>query len=170
MSTAKTYRTSVKKLVDFACRSGDLVHTGPAGPTALEGQIAHKKLQKQKLSTEQAEVKVSSSITLDSLTLKLGGRVDLLSTPANSTDSPSVGEIKSCYAPPDKQPQSVVDLHWAQLKVYGYCVLSELNQSRLDAADDKIDTQHNPQTTTTPSRDSAVAVAHSSINLSLIHI
>ena len=170
MSTAKTYRTSVKKLVDFACRSGDLVHTGPAGPTALEGQIAHKKLQKQKLSTEQAEVKVSSSITLDSLTLKLGGRVDLLSTPANSTDSPSVGEIKSCYAPPDKQPQSVVDLHWAQLKVYGYCVLSELNQSRLDAADDKIDTQHNPQTTTTPSRDSAVAVAHSSINLRLIWI
>ena len=162
MSTAKTYRSSVKKFVDFACRSGDLVHSGPAGPTALEGQIAHKKLQQQKLGSEQAEVKVSTSITLDKMTLKLGGRVDLLSTPVSSADNPSIGEIKSCYAPPDKQPQSTVDLHWAQLKVYGYCILSELNQSRLDVADASIDTKHSPETTTTPSSDSAACLLYTS--------
>jgi Rad3-related DNA helicase len=135
---AKTYRVSVKKFVDFACRQGDLVHTGPAGPTALEGQHAHKKLQQQKSADEQSEVKVATSITIDNLTLKLGGRIDLLRMPGAANGMVSVGEIKSCYAPPDKQPQSTVELHWAQLKVYGYCLLTGMN-AQLPPADSPVD-------------------------------
>lgn len=134
MPATKTYRASIKKFVHFACRRGDLVHTGPAGPTALEGQQAHKKLQQRRDKDEQSEVKVTTSITENRLTLKLGGRVDLLKMPASPGEKPSVGEIKSCYAPPDKQPESTVDLHWAQLKVYGYCILSDLQKPLIDIA------------------------------------
>ncbi len=164
MPRVKTYRASIKKFVDFACRSGDLVHTGPAGPTALEGQIAHKKLQQQKDNGEQAEVKVTTSITRNNLTLKLGGRVDLLKMPVNSSDTASVGEIKSCYAPPDKQPQSTVDLHWAQLKIYGYCVLADLKQAQRNVADES---DNNTEAT---SQQATASASHSSIHLRLIWI
>lgn len=169
---AKTFRVSIKKFVDFACRSGDLVHTGPAGPTALEGQQAHKKLQKQKLPGEESEVKVTASISIDNLTLKLNGRVDLLRLPIknrssssadNTSDNlPHVGEIKSCYAPPDKQPPSTIDLHWAQLKIYGYCVLADLNPSDPNA--------DQPGETCDQQLNQSVSNSTQSINLRLIWI
>lgn len=153
MPAARTYRVSVKKFVDFACRHGDLIHTGPAGPTAVEGQHAHKKLQQKKKQDEQAEVKVGTSITLDNLTVKLGGRIDLLRLPATDNDVASVGEIKSCYAPPDKQPQSTVDLHWAQLKVYGYCILTDLLNAAGEDSESVIGigSEHEPEHNTDPS-------------------
>ena len=136
MPTARTYKVSVKKFVDFACRSGDLVHTGPAGPTAQEGQVAHKKLQQQKAPGEAAEVTVSASISRAHQTLKLSGRVDLLQVDKHDA-IPRIGEIKSCYAPPERQPASTVALHWAQLKVYGYCVLKQLRDYGPEGIDGK---------------------------------
>jgi len=162
-----TFRVSIKKFVNFACRSGDLIHTGPAGPTALEGQKAHKKLQKNRSSDELAEVKVATSITLNRLTLELSGRVDLLKLPVSNADLPSVGEIKSCYAPPDKQPQSVVDLHWAQLKIYGYCILENLQHET-----GNVQTLNNETEAGTENKQagSTSPISASSINLRLIWI
>jgi len=123
---SKLLKCSVKKFVDFACRTGDLESFGTAGPTAAEGQKAHKVLQSKKSENEEAEVKVECTLDLDARRLKLSGRIDLLNAdPA----APCVSEIKSCYAPPHRLPQSTVTLHWAQLKVYGYCVLRDLESS-----------------------------------------
>ena len=120
--TAPTLKVSVRKLVEFSCRHGDLVHDGIAGPTAQEGQIAHKQLQAIRGEDEDAEVKVSANISMGGSILQVSGRVDLI---AQQKDNPSIGEIKSCYAQADKIPQSNRDLHWAQLKIYGYCVLTD---------------------------------------------
>ena len=121
LKSSNAYKVSVRKLVEFACRQGDLTHEGVAGPTAQEGQLAHKKLQGLRQEGEQAEVKVTAEINNSDGCLIISGRVDLLCIDNNTC---SIGEIKSCYAPVEKIPQSSRDLHWAQLKVYGFCVLS----------------------------------------------
>lgn len=123
---SKLLKCSVKKFVDFACRTGNLEAFGTAGPTAAEGQKAHKILQSKKSENEEAEVKVECTLDVYARQLKLSGRIDLLN--ADRT-APCVSEIKSCYAPPHRLPQSTVTLHWAQLKVYGYCVLKDLEAS-----------------------------------------
>ncbi len=130
--TDKCFKISVKKLVDFACRSGDLVHSGPAGPTAAEGQRIHRELQQHRSATEQAEVKVSTTIEHDGYQLQVSGRVDLTD---DSGDTPTIGEIKSCYVPVDKIPMATRELHWAQLKIYGYCLLQKINDTNLSTPD-----------------------------------
>lgn len=115
--------------MNFSCRSGDLEHAGPAGPSATEGQIAHRKLQNKRSDNEQAEVKVTTDIQLNGCLLKLSGRVDLIE---DNNDAPRIGEIKSCYAPPHRLPASAVDTHWAQLKVYGYCWLRKVQEDDPD--------------------------------------
>ena len=111
-------KLSITELVRLACTTGDLINTGPAGPTALQGQRAHKKLQSERCGKMQAEVKLEAEIDVDGWKLRLGGRVDLLDDTANP---PHIIEIKSCLAPPAKLPQSSKDQHWAQLYFYGFC-------------------------------------------------
>lgn len=96
------------------------MHAGVAGPTADEGQKAHKKLQSRLSANQQAEVSVKANITLNNATLALSGRIDVLES---ANDHHMIKEIKSCYAPPEKIPPATRNLHWAQLKVYGYCIL-----------------------------------------------
>jgi len=131
MSSAPLIRCAVKKFVDLCCRCGDLESYGTAGPTAAEGQKAHKALQLQKKTDETAEVKIECVIKVDSRELHLSGRIDLL---RDNPGNPCVSEIKSCHAPPDRLPANTVALHWAQLKVYGYCVLAKNKQLHTDAA------------------------------------
>jgi len=132
----KLIKCSVKKFVDFTCRTGDLESFGAAGPTAAEGQKAHKILQAKKLPEEKAEVRVECTVGQpQQRQLKLSGRIDLLNS---STEIPCVSEIKSCYAPPHRLPLSTVTLHWAQLKVYGYCILKDLQSNNDNAGTHQI--------------------------------
>lgn len=116
----KRIKTSITELVKLSCASGDLVNTGPAGPTALQGQYAHKKLQQQRDEHQQAEVKISAVIDVGSWQLTLGGRADLMNLNCNP---PHIIEIKSCLSDPKNLPQSQREQHWAQLKFYGFCEL-----------------------------------------------
>lgn len=127
-------KLSVGKLIAFSCRSGDLIHTGLAGPTALEGQAAHKILQAKKSASAEAEVRVKTRLSCQGYQVQLSGRIDLVEQLDNMT---RLGEIKTTYAPVEKIPASQTALHNAQLKVYGYCYL----QNRLDAQA----LQQNPQ-------------------------
>jgi len=123
-------RLGVKQLVDFACRSGDLVLDGLAGPTAKEGQVIHRRLQNAHADTHQSEISLKVEIPLPGKPAKdnpegevnsprivqLSGRADLLK---RSDDSPEIIEIKSTYVPPDRVAGSTMQSHWAQLKIYG---------------------------------------------------
>ncbi len=110
-------RLGVKDLVYFACRSGDLHADVVAGPTAREGHLTHKKLQSLKTSTQQAEVSLKATLEIDGDRVVVGGRVDLVDRVAGI---PEIIEIKSTYVDPVHLTPSVLELHWAQLKVYGY--------------------------------------------------
>lgn len=119
---SEAIRVSVGKLVEFACRSGDLVANAPGGPSAAEGIRAHQKLQKQFAAEFKAEVSVGAQLEQDGYQVELSGRVDLLQADANP---PIIAEIKSCYGDPSRLPIEQTALHWAQLKIYGYCYLRE---------------------------------------------
>ena len=106
----------VKELVEFSCRRGDLVHDGVAGPTAREGMLAHKKLQSDKADSELAEVSLVGEFECLDETVRIQGRVDLIEL---DSAVPVVTEIKSSYVDPQHLPDSVRELQWAQLKVYG---------------------------------------------------
>jgi len=115
----------VKELVEFSCRRGDLVHDGVAGPSAREGMLAHKKLQNEKAGTELAEVSLVGEFECLRETVKIQGRVDLIELEAAI---PVVTEIKSSYVDPQHLPDSVRELQWAQLKIYGALLFtSDLN-------------------------------------------
>ncbi len=133
----KKIKCSVKDFVNFTCRRGNLESFGTAGPTAAEGQKAHKALQDKKNNNEEAEVRVECKLLVHTKQndadqehikqLHLSGRIDLLDA---NPEAPCASEIKSCYAPPHRLPESTVSLHWAQLKVYGYCVLNKIRSEQ----------------------------------------
>ena len=84
----------VKELIQFACSTGDLVREGPAGPTAREGIAAHRKIQSERDSEDEAEVSLSILYRKDDVTIKISGRVDLL---RRDSSLPVLTEIKSSY-------------------------------------------------------------------------
>ena len=120
-------RLSARKLVDFACRSGDLSGFGVAGPTAQEGIKAHQAIQSKASSNWSKEVRLSVEVVHDEFTVELTGRVDLL----DDSDSPcKIREIKSTLVPPDKLDSSTVELQRAQLKLYGFIYLMSLQKDK----------------------------------------
>ena len=129
---------SVGELVAFACRSGDLHGDRPAGPTAQEGIRAHQKLQKQRPAGSEAEYRLEAHWQCEGQAVILSGRVDILH-PQNDLHRPvQLDEIKTTYCPPEKLPESVRQLHWAQLKIYGFCYLLQRRaESGPNAIDDE---------------------------------
>jgi len=119
-------RVSVSQLVEFACRSGDLVHTGLSGPSATQGMRAHQRLQREMAQEFEAEVRIRVSVSVDGASVDLGGRIDLLQ---RAPSLPVIREIKSTLVPPASVPASIQLQHWAQLQVYGYCFLRDAAQS-----------------------------------------
>ncbi|QKX16562.1 ATP-dependent DNA helicase [Microbulbifer sp. YPW1] len=116
-----TLQLSVGELVAFACRSGDLVGESAAGPTALEGIRAHQRLQKKRPKGSEAEYRLQETLEQDGCTVVLSGRVDILHPQPDLHRAVQLDEIKTTYVPPQKLAESVRELHWAQLKVYGFC-------------------------------------------------
>jgi DNA excision repair protein ERCC-2 len=135
---------SVRDLVAFACRSGDLA-AGPRGPSSTEGIRAHQRWQRKRGASYRAEVTVKATFTvssidqpiLDDYEVTLQGRIDLL---CETGPLPLVEEIKSCYFAPEHLPEAQKALHWAQLNVYGYLYLHnrQLAADALAAGDQKV--------------------------------
>ena len=112
----------VKELIQFACSTGDLVREGPAGPTAREGIAAHRKIQSERDSEDEAEVSLSILYRKDDVTIKISGRVDLL---RRDSSLPVLTEIKSSYVALTHIPESVVAQYWNQLWMYAALLLLE---------------------------------------------
>ena len=148
MSGSTDKRLSVTQLALFACRTGDLLPDSVAGPTAKEGMRAHSQLQKdrqlqncRKNGADQpnqlkAEWRVGCVWTGSDRTIKLGGRIDLIDTTTHQ-----LTEIKSTYVPGEQVPEARLSVQWAQLYLYGFVYLQELEEL-------KIEEVHNRQTVT----------------------
>ena len=144
MSSTNTLRVSVTTLANFACKAGDLMPMGVAGPTAREGMRAHKAVQKkalervdkdslQRLSLSdgksltaalvsesvQTELTLSCTRNIESSDIVLRGRVDI----ADLT-IPRLTEIKTTLVPAERVPETQHALQWAQLKLYAFLFLN----------------------------------------------
>lgn len=112
-------RISVRNLVEFIYRSGDIDNRTGAVPDAdamQAGSRIHKKIQKQMGSFYQAEVPLKMELDWDDYRVIVEGRADGIFT---YEELPAVDEIKGMYADVLKF-QEPLFIHRAQAMCYGY--------------------------------------------------
>ena len=125
MFMSQDIKISVRNLVEFIMRSGDIDSSGGGirdATACQEGTRIHKKIQKSKGSNYQAEVPLSITISLDfegdAFDLMIEGRADGI------MDGNCIDEIKGIYMDLEylEEPFGV---HLAQAKCYAYIYAKE---------------------------------------------
>ncbi|EGO64651.1 ATP-dependent DNA helicase [Acetonema longum] len=110
-------KVSVRTLVEFILRSGDLTSGFAGGSRALEGIKAHKRVQKDQPEEYRQEVSLSFRREADGLVLEISGRADGIIT---GRDGVTVDEIKSTARELGEIREEDNPLYWAQAKCYAY--------------------------------------------------
>ncbi|MDK9710457.1 ATP-dependent DNA helicase [Acidaminobacter sp.] len=122
MSNAAVIKVSVRELVEFTLRSGDLDTSFKSSIRAQEGTRLHQKVQRSRDADYQAEVPLAVNLTRDGIELRLEGRADGIFEENGTT---FVEEIKSTLTPLDKLREDDRPLHWAQAQCYAYIISKE---------------------------------------------
>lgn len=133
-------KISVRNLVEFVMRSGDIDNTFRSMNSALEGTKAHQKVQNSYGSEYSAEVSLKHSVEYEEFTIEVQGRADGI---LKDHDGITIDEIKSTTRDLDEIDENFNPLHWAQAKCYGYiyCVDSELEEIDIQITYFHIDTE-----------------------------
>lgn len=124
MAEKKVIRISVRNLVEFLLRSGDIDRRtgGFADRDAMQaGTRQHQKIQKKMGSAYQAEVPLVFEREYDHFFLKLEGRADGI---LKEEEGVLIDEIKGTYRELEKI-QEPVPVHLAQAKCYAYIYAKE---------------------------------------------
>ena len=108
---------SVRDLVEFSARTGDLFFESSGGPTYLEGIAGHQQMQKSCGEHWQAEHSLKQTIQAEGCRVTLQGRVDLVNARGPWV---IIEEIKTTYVAPERIAKEKMQLYWAQTKVYAY--------------------------------------------------
>ncbi|MBQ6441861.1 MAG: PD-(D/E)XK nuclease family protein [Lachnospiraceae bacterium] len=123
--TRQLIKTSVRELVEFLCRSGDIDHRRSfAGDLSAmrEGTRIHRMIQNRQGAEYTPEVPLSIEIPAEGYEIRLEGRADGIITPE---DEPvTIDEIKGVYQDVDAMKEPV-PVHLAQAKVYAYIYASQ---------------------------------------------
>lgn len=149
----KTKKISVRELVEFVLRTGDIGGAGAAMNVerAWEGSRLHRKLQEEGGSGYQREVPLSVSVPLSGdLALTVEGRADGIylangirdtedlqqslldgGEAALSTPIWTVDEIKSLSMDVNAVREDSFPLHWAQAEAYAYMLAERDDLSRV---------------------------------------
>ena len=119
--TQNEIKISIRNLVEFILRSGDIdsrfIGSGRALERALEGTKLHQKLQKAGGENYAAEVRLKYIKDYDDFSLILEGRVDGIISESNSI---VIDEIKTTSVSLEYIDEHFNHLHWAQAKCYGF--------------------------------------------------
>ena len=117
----ETLRASVRRMVEFTLRGGDLA---PASLAAMqEGGRAHRARQEQADATAERPVRWQG--VCEGLDAEIQGRVDLL---WEKSDPPMVEELK-LFSPVDPPPDAPLPAHRMQAVCYGFMLCQELSLS-----------------------------------------
>ena len=106
---------SVRKLVALTLRSGDIDSGFLSHKRAQEGIRLHQKLQRAYPPSFESEVEIAGTVAYDGGEIFLEGRIDGVDEDACLLD-----EIKSTVYTKEAIDARPDELHWAQLKCYGY--------------------------------------------------
>ena len=138
ISERTSIRVSVRDLVEFVLRSGDIDNRHKDGPSDLiamqEGSRIHRMIQKRMGADYRAEVPLRVCVPMDEYDVIIEGRADGIigsgakdkpkDLKAEDTGRVTIDEIKSTHTELDllKEPKPV---HLAQAKCYAYIFLNE---------------------------------------------
>ncbi len=113
---------SVRNLVEFVRKGGDLDLRFTSRTRALDGTRAHQHIQKNMGPGYESEVMLKKTIELAGMELTVQGRADGV---FEEDDQVWIDEIKSTTRPLDELQADDRPLHWAQAMCYGYFVMAE---------------------------------------------
>ena len=119
---------SVRELVEFVLRSGDLGGGRDfISPTrAQAGARAHQRIQRSRPDGYRAEVAIAEDIDTDRFVLRIQGRMDGL---FQKPDGVVIEEIKTIDGPWNAEPHP---LHWAQGKLYAALYAQQNHLARIE--------------------------------------
>lgn len=120
-----TVKISVRDLVEFMLRSGDLDSRHGSGPDKEAMQLGsrmHRKIQKRMDAFYQPEVPLRCEIEYEKFFLVVEGRADGI---INRSGEVTIDEIKGTYADLEHLTEPVL-VHLAQAKCYAYIYGTEL--------------------------------------------
>ena len=122
-------RISVRELVAFVLRSGDLGSAFISVSRAVAGTRGHQFVQDRRPPEYRAEVTVRHRVSEEGsdLSLEITGRVDGVLCDG---DDLLVEEIKTTYGALEGRADN--DHHWAQAKIYAHILAEELNPTRVE--------------------------------------
>ena len=120
-----TYTVAVRALCEFTAKSGDLDLRFTPSPSAQEGIAGHGIVASRRGENYRAEVSLSG----DYRGLHVRGRADGYDPDLNQLE-----EIKTYRGDLDLMPGNHRQLHWAQVKIYGWLLCQELNLTEVRLA------------------------------------
>lgn len=141
MNNGCNVKISVRNLVEFTLRSGDLDTRFTTSARAVEGTRLHQKLQKlnkkkfAELNMEyMAEVFLSHSFEREGISYIIEGRADGIIVPLGNSlyQTTTIDEIKTTSQPLERIHEDYNELHWAQAKCYGYIYALQQNLDEID--------------------------------------
>jgi Rad3-related DNA helicase len=119
------YRVAVRALCEFTAKTGDLDLRFTPSPTAQEGIAGHALVASRRSATYQKEVPLSGSYR----NLSVHGRAD-----GFDPQQQRLEEFKTYRGDLQRQPSNHRDLHWAQLKIYGWLLCQQLKLDSIELA------------------------------------
>lgn len=136
----KNIKLSIRNLVEFVMRSGDIDNSFKSMSRALEGTRAHQKVQNSYGDNYKKEVSLRHNIEYEDYYIQLQGRADGILT---LEDEIYIDEIKSTTRNLKDIDEDYYPIHWAQAKLYGYiyCVNEDLDYINIQLTYFHIDTE-----------------------------
>ena len=126
----KVVRISVRNLVEFILRSGDLDSgSGVQDKEAMQkGSRIHRKIQKQMGSSYRPEVSLKQDTEYEDLILRVEGRADGIFT---EEETVCIDEIKGVYKKLEHL-ESPVEVHRAQAMCYAWIYMLQNDLEKID--------------------------------------
>lgn len=120
------FRLSVRDLVAFCHRAGDIDHRYTPSPTGEQGMEGHQRIYRRRPDSYICEYPLQYLHRQGDITLQLRGRADGFD-PATGL----VEEIKTCRVDPASIPPEVSRLHLAQARIYAALIARERSLDEL---------------------------------------
>ena len=120
-------RTSVRNLIEFVMRSGDIDNRFRDNTRMIEGIRAHQKIQAKYDKTYKKEYKLKNTTTYKDVVFEVEGRADGL---GKKDGIYLIDEIKSTSRKLDELDDNN-KLHWAQAMCYAYFYASDKSQAQM---------------------------------------
>jgi DNA excision repair protein ERCC-2 len=125
MILANEISISVRELIEFVLRAGDIKSVFLSTSRAVDGIKAHQKVQKRyekEYNNYSSEVTVKDTINIEDITMRINGRIDgiIIDEITIIDEIKSVGSI-------DVVEENYNHLHWAQGKIYAYMYSKQHN-------------------------------------------